>query len=66
MPIVKANAYGHGIIEVARHLVTLGATSLGAAFLEEAVTLREAGITFPSSSWGASSAIKSPCSCATD
>jgi alanine racemase len=47
MPIVKANAYGHGLVEVARHLVGLGATSLGVAFLEEAVALREAGITLP-------------------
>ena len=47
MPIVKANAYGHGLIEVARHLVTLDATSLGVAFLEEAVALRAAGITLP-------------------
>ena len=47
MPIVKANAYGHGLVEVARHLVTLGATSLGVAFLEEAVALRGAGITLP-------------------
>jgi alanine racemase len=47
MPIVKANAYGHGLIAVARHLVGIGATSLGVAFLEEAVALREAGITLP-------------------
>jgi alanine racemase len=47
MPIVKANAYGHGLVEVARHLVGLGATSLGVAFLEEAVALREAGVTLP-------------------
>ena len=47
MPIVKANAYGHGLVEVARHLVSLGATSLGTAFLEEAVALRHAGITVP-------------------
>jgi alanine racemase len=47
MPIVKANAYGHGLAAVARHLVTLGATSLGVAFLEEAVALRGAGITLP-------------------
>ena len=47
MPIVKANAYGHGIVEVARHLVTLGAASLGVAFLEEAVMLREVGIHLP-------------------
>jgi alanine racemase len=47
MPIVKANAYGHGIVEVARHLVTLGAASLGVAFLEEAVVLRQAGVHVP-------------------
>jgi len=47
MPIVKANAYGHGLVAVARHLVGLGAGSLGVAFLEEAVALREAGIRVP-------------------
>jgi alanine racemase len=47
MPIVKANAYGHGLVAVARHLVALGAPSLGVAFLEEAVTLREAGVGVP-------------------
>jgi alanine racemase len=47
MPIVKANAYGHGLVPVARHLVGLGAASLGVAFLEEAVALRAAGITVP-------------------
>ena len=47
MPILKANAYGHGLVEVGRHLVALGATSLGVAFLEEAVMLREAGIAVP-------------------
>lgn len=47
MPIVKANAYGHGLLPVARHLVSLGASSLGVAFLEEAVALREAGVTVP-------------------
>ena len=47
MPIVKANAYGHGLVPVARHLVANGATSLGVAFVEEAVALREAGVTVP-------------------
>jgi alanine racemase len=47
MPIVKANAYGHGLVAVARHLVGLGAASLGVAFLEEAVALREAGVRLP-------------------
>jgi alanine racemase len=47
MPILKANAYGHGLVPVARHLASLGATTFGVAFLEEAVALREAGITQP-------------------
>ena len=47
MPIVKANAYGHGLVEVARHLVAQGARRLGVAFLEEAVALREAGVALP-------------------
>ena len=47
MPIVKGNAYGHGLVPVGRHLAGLGATSLGVALLEEAVALREAGVTLP-------------------
>lgn len=47
MPILKANAYGHGLVEVARHLVSLGAPYLGVAFLEEGILLREAGVTAP-------------------
>lgn len=47
MPILKANAYGHGLLPVARHLVGCGADSLGVAFLEEGVQLRRAGITVP-------------------
>ena len=47
MPVLKANAYGHGLVPVARHLASLGARSLGVAFLEEAVALREAGVTLP-------------------
>jgi alanine racemase len=47
MPILKANAYGHGRVSVGRHLAALGARSLGVAFLEEAVALREAGVTLP-------------------
>jgi alanine racemase len=47
MPILKANAYAHGLVPVARHLVSVGAASIGVAFLEEAVALREAGVTVP-------------------
>lgn len=47
MPILKANAYGHGLIEVARRMQSLGATYLGVAVLEEGLLLREHGITIP-------------------
>jgi alanine racemase len=47
MGIVKANAYGHGLVPVARHLQAQGAEQLGVAFLEEGVALRRAGITLP-------------------
>lgn len=47
MPILKANAYGHGLVEIARHVVSLGAPYLGVAFLEEGILLRQAGITAP-------------------
>ncbi|KAA3655067.1 MAG: alanine racemase [Chloroflexi bacterium] len=47
MPILKANAYGHGLVEVARHVVSLGAPYLGVAYLEEGILLREAGIKVP-------------------
>ena len=47
MPVVKANAYGHGIVEVSRHLAAHGATCFGVALLEEAVVLRQAGLTQP-------------------
>ncbi len=42
MAVVKANAYGHGIVPVAQAL--LGADAFGVARLKEAVALREAGI----------------------
>jgi alanine racemase len=47
MGIVKANAYGHGIIEIARLLEQQRIDMLGVAFLEEAVLLREHGIQAP-------------------
>lgn len=45
--IVKANAYGHGLVPVARHLEAQGAHGFGVAYLEEGVHLRNAGITAP-------------------
>ena len=45
--VVKANAYGHGAVPVAKKLEELGAEYLAVACLEEAAELREAGITAP-------------------
>lgn len=42
-PMVKANAYGHGDIEVARALRGAGAQHLGVALIEEGERLRHAG-----------------------
>lgn len=47
LPVVKAGAYGHGLVEVARLFENLGPPGLAVAFLEEGATLREAGITCP-------------------
>lgn len=47
MAILKANAYGHGLIPVARHLQAQGAGQFGVAFVEEGIALRRAGITVP-------------------
>lgn len=47
MPILKANAYGHGMVEVAQKMVSLGAKTFGVAVLEEAILLREQGIQTP-------------------
>ena len=45
--VVKANAYGHGAIPVARTLLAEGAERLAVATLGEALELREAGIGAP-------------------
>lgn len=47
MAILKANAYGHGLVEIARHLESLGAPYFGVAYLEEGILLREAGVRTP-------------------
>jgi alanine racemase len=47
MPILKANAYGHGLVEVARWMESLGADYLGVAVAEEGIFLREQGIHMP-------------------
>lgn len=45
--VVKADAYGHGAVEVARELVAQGAPMLAVALVEEGIELREAGISVP-------------------
>jgi len=47
MAVVKANAYGHGAVEGAAALVDEGIDWLGVALLEEALELRNAGISIP-------------------
>jgi alanine racemase len=47
MAVVKDEAYGHGALDVARIALEEGATCLGLSTLEEAMTLRDAGITAP-------------------
>lgn len=45
--VVKANAYGHGLVPVAQRALKEGAAMLAVAMVEEGVTLREAGIEAP-------------------
>ena len=45
IPVVKADAYGHGAVHVSRALVRAGATALAVAMVEEGVALRDSGIT---------------------
>ena len=44
--VIKANGYGHGAIEIAKHL-SAHAPAFAVAFIDEAIKLREAGITLP-------------------
>lgn len=43
-PMVKANAYGHGDVQLARFLETLGIQHLGVCLIEEGLLLRQAGV----------------------
>jgi alanine racemase len=47
MAVVKDEAYGHGALDVARVALEEGAWGFGLSTLEEAMTLRDAGITAP-------------------
>lgn len=51
LAVVKADAYGHGLIPVSKSAIEAGANWLGTALLEEAITLRENGIKVPIIAW---------------
>jgi alanine racemase len=51
MGVVKADAYGHGMIQVARKLEAAGVDYLGVADIEEALALRDAQIDLPILAW---------------
>jgi alanine racemase len=47
LAVVKADAYGHGAVQVSRHLIKNKVSMLGVAFAAEGIELREAGIKTP-------------------
>jgi len=47
LAVVKADAYGHGFLEISRELERQGVDAFGVAFLAEAIQLRKAGIDKP-------------------
>ena len=51
LAVVKADAYGHGLINVAKAAEKGGADWIGTALLEEGIALRNNGITKPVISW---------------
>jgi len=51
MAVVKADAYGHGLVPCARAAISGGASWLGVAQLSEAMALRDNGIRMPLLSW---------------
>jgi alanine racemase len=51
MVVVKADAYGHGLVKCGQAAVNAGADYLGVALLEEGVALREGGVPGPILAW---------------
>ena len=51
MAVVKADAFGHGAVEVSRSAIAAGAAWLGVATVDEALQLRRAGLTVPILAW---------------
>lgn len=58
MAVVKADAYGHGIVQVARNALHAGANWLAVARTDEGVVLRQAGVTAPILVLGAASGLE--------
>jgi len=51
LAIVKADAFGHGMIEVSKKLESIGVDILGTADIDEAMELRHAGLKSPIMAW---------------
>ena len=51
LAVVKADAYGHGLVPISKAAIEAGADWLGTALLEEALTLRKNGIKTPIIAW---------------
>src|SRR6185312_15110778 len=51
MAVVKADGYGHGLVPAARAALDGGATWLGVATVDEALWLRQAGLSAPVLCW---------------
>ena len=51
LAVVKADAYGHGLIQIGKTATDAGADWLGTALLEEGIALRKSGIKIPIISW---------------
>ena len=47
LAVVKADAYGHGFMDISRELELLGVDAFGVAFLAEGIQLRKSGIDRP-------------------
>jgi alanine racemase len=47
LAVVKANAYGHGVVPVASTLASKGVSMLGVAWVQEGMELRKAGLRLP-------------------
>src|SRR5690606_29955034 len=47
MAILKADAYGHGLLRIAHELAGLGVDAYAVAYVEEGIALRQSGIEAP-------------------